>query len=238
MQAKLFLLFIAICGLLFTPKAQAQTPTCQPIFGGGQSCISEGSITLDKKLRSPNSSTFVDSTKLTDPKFSPDQQVTFQLTIKNTGNRAIEDVTVNDIFPRYVTFMKGPGQFNRDTNTLTFSIDKLEAGQSRVITIEGKIVSASAIPGTNTVSCVVNQAIATQGRNRASDNAEFCLQKGGQASSPNQIQPQPSPTPKSALPVYEAPKTTTAPKTGPEALALFSLLPLGATGFYLRRHFT
>lgn len=243
MRTIFFLLLLLItCYFSLVASVNAQTPTCQPIFGGGESCVTTGSLVLDKKLRAPNSDQFVDSTKITDPKFAPDQPVVFQINIKNTGNRVLEDITITDIFPRYVVFVKGPGNFTKDTNTLTFAVDKLEAGQNRAIAIEGKIAPANAIPGTNTVSCVVNQAIAAQGRNRATDNAEFCLQKGAQPQpqSPNQAQPQPntSPTPATKggqMPIYEAPNTKTAPRTGPEVFALIGLLPAGAAGILLRR---
>ena len=237
----------ALFSLLIALPADAQTPTtCQPIFGGGESCITEGNVTLDKILRSPTSNQFVDQTNISGPKFSPDQPVVFQLMLKNTGNRAIEDITVTDIFPRYASFTRGPGQFDRAKNTLTFRVDRLEAGQSRTITLEGKIMPANALPGTNTsVTCVVNQAIAEQGRNRASDNAEFCLQKvppspQQQPQSPNRTQPQ-APTatvtkqPTGTMPVYEVPTTKTSPTTGPELLGLIGLVPAAAAGFYLRR---
>jgi len=238
MRAAVFLLPV-ISYLLFVFPAQAQTPACQPIFGGGESCVTEGNLLIDKKLRAPNSNQFVDGTKLTDPKFAPGQTVLFQLTLRNTGNRVIEDITVIDTFPRFVSFVKGPGQFNRATNTLTFSVDKLEAGQNRVIAIEGKVAAANTIPGTNTVSCIVNQATATQGRNRATDNTEFCLQKGAQPAIPTPtkaVQPGvQAPTPSAMPPIYEAPDAKTTPSTGPELLGLLGLLPAGVGGFYLRK---
>jgi uncharacterized repeat protein (TIGR01451 family) len=245
MRALLFLLF-AICSLLIVAPALAQqTPNCQPIFGGGPSCVQEGDLTLDKKVRNPVSNQYVENMGINDPKFSPNQQVLFQVNVRNKGSRAIEDVSVTDTFPQYVSFIKGPGQFDRSTNTITFSIDKLEAGQSRTVTIEGKIAQANAIPGTTGIACVVNQAAAIKGRHNASDNTQFCLQKTGQDQTPGQWQAQPtapqantntapSPT-KAPMPVYDISKQQTVPKTGPEMLALIGLIPAGAAGIFLRR---
>jgi uncharacterized repeat protein (TIGR01451 family) len=246
---KTFLIISVLVLSVFTTRAQAQeNPACQPIFGGGDSCVQEGDLALDKKLKSPTGNDFLDNTSINDPKFAPNQPITFRLTVKNTGNRAIENITVTDTLPQYVTFTRGPGQFDRSTNTVTFTIDKLEAGQSRAVTLEAKIVAANAIPGTTGIACVVNQAKATQGRNTGSDNAEFCLQKSGQTAAPTQGQPQTpnqgqtqiqpprtNPTPTQPMPVYQVPNQQTSPKTGPELLALIGLLPAGAAGLYLRR---
>jgi uncharacterized repeat protein (TIGR01451 family) len=233
-------LFFVLSSLLFVGQTAAQTPNngCQPIFGGGTTCIQSGSLVVDKKIRDPRSDRFVDQLSSTYPRYAPDQTVVFQITLHNTGNRAIEDITVTDIFPQYVSFTKGPGEFDTANNTLMFVFSKLDAGQSRSFTIEGKVAPARSIPATAGITCVVNQARGEKDRNVSTDNTQFCLQTAGtqpqQNATPQQPgQPQPTQT---TMPVYEAPNAPTSPNTGPELLGLIGLLPLGAAGMYLRKY--
>lgn len=230
--------------MLATPVEAQQVSECRPLFGGGPSCIQNGDLTLDKKLRNPQTNEFIDHADITDPKFQAGQAVVFQLHVRNTSNRALNDVLVTDIMPQYITYTKGPGTYNRETNILTYSLEKLEAGQTQTLTVEGKVVAANALPKTAGALCVVNQATATQGRNTGSDNAQFCLQTPGSTIAQTQQQNQtpqtqnpPSGTVsnKSTPPVLPTPNVTTSPKTGPELLALVGLIPAAATGFYLRR---
>lgn len=240
----LLLLFLVLCSLFIVRSAAAQSQNngCQSIFGGGATCLQSGSLVIDKKIRNPQTDQFVDHLNITDPRYAPDQTVVFQVTLRNTGNRALEDITVTDTFPQYVSFSKGPGEFDKAQNTLIFAFNKLEGGQSRSFTIEGKVASAQSIQATGGVTCVVNQARGEKDRNVSTDNTQFCLQTANapaQPQQPGQTQQQPRATPtqapQSTMPVYEAPQATTSPNTGPELFGLIGLLPLGAAGMYLRR---
>jgi uncharacterized repeat protein (TIGR01451 family) len=251
----LIIFLSAILFLLSFPilvNAQSN-PNCQPIFGGGTSCIQTGDVMVVKKIRNPASNQYVDNLSINDPKYAPNQPVLFQLIVQNTGSRTIKDITVTDIFPPYVAFTKGPGQYDKANNTITFAVDSLEAGKSRSITLEGRVAPMNALPQGSSITCVVNQAIAEQGNNKSSDNTEFCLTKQGETGGTTQPQPttdQPQavtptrapvgPTGKpvptgTKLPVYETPNQQTSPRTGPEALALISLIPAGIAGLYLRK---
>lgn len=201
---------------LFGGIANAET-SCQPIYGGGQTCITTGNITINKLVQNPSTDVFVDNLNINDPRYAPSQNVTFQ--IKVLSNDAdVTRITVKDVLPQHVTFVSGPGNYDANTNTLTFDINNPAKGKEQVFNVVGKIDDASKLPGG--ITCTVNQVSAeSQNGQRASDNAQFCIEvvtKGG-------------------LPVATPPAITTTPPTGPELIPLAALIPGGLAGVVLRR---
>ena len=68
---------------------------CEPIYGGGEVCVSNGEILINKTVKNPESGAFVENLSLSnDPKYSANQIVDFQLTLTNTGKE-----TLNEVFP-------------------------------------------------------------------------------------------------------------------------------------------
>lgn len=192
---------------------------CQPVYGGGQNCITTGHITLNKKVQDPRTSQFVDNLGTGDSRFAQSQSVTFQLILTNTSSASIQNVTLKDIFPGFVSFVSGPGSFDINTKTLTFTTDNLGPGETRTFTLQGKISEAKDLP--EGITCVVNQATATTNIGQmGQDNAQLCIEKG---------------LTKGGLPVFPPPKVVTTPPTGPELIPLISLLPGGLAGWFLRK---
>lgn len=204
------------------PKVFADT-SCQPIYGGGQTCNTSSNIAIDKKILNPKTNLMVDNLGVNDPKYEPGFITTFQIKITNTGSK-IFNSQIKDIFPQYVSFSAGPGVFDKNTKTLAFPVENLAPNESRVFTIFGRIADENSIPLANGSVCVVNQALAKTNTNDvAQDNSQFCLGK------------KTSVTAKSGFPVFPASPISKTPSTGPEALTLFSLIPIGIAGFFLRR---
>lgn len=189
---------------------------CIPTYGGGTTCP-ESNLTVNKLVAHPKTGSFVENLGSNDPKYSSDQTVNFQIVITNSGNTVLNQVTVRDIFPTQVTYVSGAGNYDANAKILTFEVANMQPGESRIFVVTAK-VTGPVNPG---VSCVVNQAIASNMGKTAQDNASFCIEstvttKGGQK-------------------VFEQPKVTTTPPTGPEALALVGLIPTGALGYFLRK---
>lgn len=195
---------------------------CQPIYGGGQTCETTSKFFLDKKVLNPSGTvaTYVDNLSTNDPKYSPNQTVKFQLTVKNTGNTSLNELTLTDIMPDFVTFVSGPGTFNAASRTLTFKILNLNANETRVFTVEAKVVDSPSLPSGQGAVCVVNQASLIFGSDESKDNSQFCIQ---------------IPTGKGGFPVLGTPAVTQTPATGPEMLPLIGLIPAGLSGLFLRR---
>lgn len=216
-----------IAFLLTTGKVYAAGDTnCQPVYGGGQIC-EQGEITINKTVKNPSTGSYVDNLNLQDPKFKADQDVSYQVTVTNTGKATISKTTVKDIFPQFVTFLGGSGDYDVKNNTLSFDIVDLKAGESRTFTLSSKVKKESELPNQN-ITCVVNQAIATTDTGKqAQDNSQICIEK--KVVTEEQI------TTKGGQKVFPPQKVVTTPSTGPEMLALAGLIPSAVVGFILRK---
>lgn len=108
--------------------------------GGGPS------ITVDKKIRPINDSSFSDNI---DPKvkvFGDGEQVEFKITVFNNSNQVLYNVELKDILPKYLTLLFYPGVFNKTDNVVFTVIDQLNAGESKDFYIRANI---SNVPTTN-----------------------------------------------------------------------------------------
>lgn len=232
----------AIFSLLFslTVVSAAYADTgCVSIYGGGQSCPQSGNISINKTVINPQTNVFVDSLSINDPKFGPDNTVTFQLILKNTGSATLDTVTVKDTLPQFVMFAAGPGNFDQATNTLTFTVNNLAANETRTFTVVGRIVSAPKLPADQSIVCVVNQSFASNNGQTSQDNAQFCIQKTLPTPTPTQVPGQPEQImTKGGLKVFAPQPVTTTPSTGPEALPLLAMIPTGVLGYFLRKKTT
>jgi uncharacterized repeat protein (TIGR01451 family) len=218
----------AICNFQF-PKAFADT-SCQPIYGGGQSCVTTNNIIVNKTVLNPQTNQFVDNLSINDPKYQPGFITTFQISVTNTSNNNISKIDVKDIFPQYVSFANGAGTFDTNSNTLSFRLTNLAPNETRKYSIVGRVFNTDQIPvAQGSVICVVNQAIAMiDGNDVSQDNAQFCIEKNVPAVT--------TITTKGGFPVLPSVLTTSTPKTGPEALVLLGLVPTGIAGWFMIRY--
>lgn len=207
-----FLIFTIFYFLLAINVKAAGTTECVPIYGGGVSCPEAGVIVPNKTVQNPVTKAFVDNLSSNDPKFGPNQTVLFKISVTNTGNKTVSNITVTDVFPPFIV----------PTGQTTFTIDRLNPNESKTIDLSGKVVADNQL--TKEIDCdVTNRAIATAESKSRQDEAKLCIQKqvlgvtkGGQK-------------------VFPAPTITQAPSTGPEILGLIALLPTGIAGFLLRK---
>ena len=224
MRKIFFLLTSVLTVLLFVNTASASV-TCTPIYGGGETCVTKGELDIEKKINHPDASkggieNFVDNLSITDPRFHSGDQITFKLTVTNTGDAMLNTVEVKDILPSYVTFVAGPGNFDSNSKTLTYTLKDLKAKESRTNILTVKVVDDASLPeGT---ACSVNQSFVSSEGMSDQDNSQFCVEKKAQVT-------------KGGLPVKPAPPVTQAPPTGPEMWALVGLIPAGLGGLLLRR---
>lgn len=202
--------------------ADSSPTQCQPIYGGGQNCVPQGALRINKQIEKPVGKGFVDNLVSSDEKFAPEGTAVFKLIVTNTGSTNLINVVAKDILPAHVSFVSG-GTYDQATRTVSIPVGDLPAGQSKEVTITVKIASANQLPSDET-TCVVNQAIVTANNTpEHRDSAQFCIAKPGQMVT------------KGGQVVQPAPKMVTTPSTGPEAFALFGLLPSAIAGFILRR---
>lgn len=208
------------------------SPTpCQPVYGGGTSCVSI--LTITKAVQNPSDKGFVHNLTVNDSMYLPEQTVSFKIVVSNTSDKTVNSVVIKDTFPQYLTFVSGPGSFDSKNRSVSVKIDSLKKDETKTYDLKMKIAKADALPKNGETFCLINQATATVNKEVVSDNSQFCVQNKATAMKvvPTQV-PNSS---KGGLPLYQAPKVTTTPSTGAESLALLALAPLGGIGLLLRR---
>ena len=219
-------LVLASTFYLLSSAAASAAVSCQPIYGGGQTCVQIGEVRIDKKIENPKTKALEDKLESAKATFTPDQTVTFKIIITNTGSASVAKVTVQDIFPQFVQFLAGPGNFDNNSKVLTFDILNLASNESRDFVLSAKVGSLGQLPIGEAIVCVVNQANALIDNSVvSSDNVEFCIEKKAEV----------LPATKGGLKVLPPQKVTATPSTGPEALALIALIPTGLAGYFLRK---
>lgn len=210
--------FLATAGAAIADGTGYGTSNCQVIYGGGQVCPTSLQFSIDKKILAPTKGgSFVDNLGFNDAKFQPGDQVSFKIILRNTGDKAIDQLTVIDTLPSYLTFNSGPGTVSN--NTVTYIIKNLAVGASNEQTIVVNIGNVDTLPKDQGVMCLTNTVKGDDNNGAiANDSASFCIEKAAM-------------TPK----VFTTIPPKSIPNTGPEMLPLLGLIPAGIAGFTLRR---
>lgn len=226
MKKTLYTIFISglILGAALSVNPSKALADCQQIYGGGQSCTSSNNFSIQKFVQTPGKGggNYVNNLSINDPKFSPDQQVSFEIIVKNTGSNTIPTLTITDTFPQFLNFVAGPGSFDSNSKVLTLTINNLGAGQSNTYIVTGKVADSSLLPSDQGIVCLINQATGTDNNGVTNtSSSQFCVEKSVLSAS----QPQ----------VFATPSVVATPATGPEMLPLLSLIPTGLAGFILRK---
>jgi uncharacterized repeat protein (TIGR01451 family) len=209
----------------FVIAATAYAAQCQPIYGGGQTCVQSGNVVINKEVQKPGTNGYVDNLTVNDPKWAPEQTFNFRITVTNTGGSTLSKVTVKDFLPSEVSFVAGP--FTLKDGAYTADILNLQANQSQTLVLT---VKANALPNNEMQRCEINNKAIAIVDGQVEDNARFCIAKvevTTQPAVPGQT--------KGGLKVFPPAQVKTTPSTGPEAFALIGLIPSALTGFILRR---
>lgn len=197
---------------------------CEVIYGGGyyggEICDERISFNLDKQVQKPSKGgEFINNLGVNDEKYTPGSNIVFRIIIKNTGDKAIENINVVDTLPDHLTWVSG-GRNNG--KQVTYTLQKLDPGKSHTGTITVKVADSNGLPNDKQVICVVNNVKATQNGHSATDSSQVCIDKG---------QPQKDGGPV----VQQTPPLKQTPQTGAGLLSLAALIPAGAIGVFLNR---
>lgn len=150
---------------------------CTPVYGGGSNCPRPGQVLIDKTVLNPATNIFVDNLGPNDPKYKPEQVVTFRLTVKNPGDETIGHINVSDKLPDFIDYMSGPGSYDSKTRTINFSIDNLAGGDSQNYEIKARTVHVVALPKDKNIICPVNVVDAVSDNQKDHDESQFCIEK-------------------------------------------------------------
>jgi uncharacterized repeat protein (TIGR01451 family) len=145
---------------------------------GGSSTPTD--LTINKQVQNPVSGAFVDNLGSTDPNFSPGSTVTFHLIVTNSSGETFDPVTVTDKLPDFLTFVGSSIQgttYDANSKTITMTLPKMIAGESRTVELTVKVADRAAFPSDKSQFCVTNysKATAPSRPNGDEDTAELCL---------------------------------------------------------------
>ncbi len=116
---------------------------CRPVAAYGQ-YYSQGEtknkITVDKKLRHVYSDSFMDNIPTSTKVFVDGDIVEFQIKVENNSQNQLKDFKVTDVLPSNLSLIFYPGQYNRENNQISWTIEKLDKGESKQYYIRARIV--------------------------------------------------------------------------------------------------
>lgn len=184
----------------------------EPVYGGGVLAPRAGEILVDKSVKNPATGIFVDHLGPSDPKFRPQQFITFRIVVKNPSNETLKVVEVSDKIPDFVDFMSGPGKYDPESRNLSFQVENIGPDSSQEFELKGRTVHQAVLPADKEIVCEVNVVEAKAGDLSDRDESQFCIEK-------------------------EAPAPPQVPSAGPEhwIMSLVGFTGAALTGLFLRK---
>lgn len=134
-------------------------------------------LSINKEVKNPITGGYAENLSDKDATFSANGDVLFRVTVKNTSNKTFTNVRVRDVFPSFLTFVSGPGTYDKTSNTLTIDLGSMTAGSSQTFEVLARVVDASALPANQSITCMVNtvKATATEASGEKEDTAQMCV---------------------------------------------------------------
>jgi uncharacterized repeat protein (TIGR01451 family) len=124
-------------------------------------------ITIDKKVKNPNTGDFVDNLFASDFLFKQDQEVEFKVVVKNVGDKDLDKVEYRDTLPSELDYVDG---------ALEASISDFKVNEEKTFFFKTKADIFGKDAGTY---CTVNTAYAwIEGGESEKDTAQVCITKG------------------------------------------------------------
>ncbi len=124
-------------------------------------------ITIDKKVKNPNTGDFVDNLFASDYRFKQDQEVEFRVVVKNVGNKDLDKVEYRDTLPTELKYVSG---------ALESTISDFKVNEEKTFFFKVRADISNKSAGTY---CTVNTAYAwIEGGESEKDTAQVCIEKG------------------------------------------------------------
>jgi uncharacterized repeat protein (TIGR01451 family) len=180
---KLFsLTFLTIIALLSTAQTAEAGNGSYGQYGQYGTVTPSQGITVDKLVGRGSTTkggqiSFVDNYSPNDTRFRPGEKVYFQIKVKNTSNVTLTNVVVKDYIPTYMEPMEGPGTYDANTRTVTYTIASLKPGQEHVANLLMQVYPQNKLAADKGLMCLTNKAQATVNGMTDDDTAQFCVEK-------------------------------------------------------------
>lgn len=188
------------------------------------------SLLVDKQIAVPGtdanrgvvtSRDLVDNLTADDPHFRSGEQVISRIRIKNTSSVALRDIILSDALPDILDPESGPGRYDVDSHTITYTIDELGPQEEQSYDIVARVLPTAQAG----IFCTHNTATVDNGRVSDQDTSQFCIEGEREVQEVVVVSP------------TQAPQVRTVPRTGPGLGLLLlagNILGLG-TGIYLKK---
>ena len=173
-----WLMIVSGLVLLFTKPASAEE--CHTVYGGGEVCET-GELSLDKKVLNPETGEYWDNIGSQEYTFSPNEEITFKLKVKNISDVEVDNVHINDYFAEledyliYVSSEEGDYRPVENDGKIKFDLGDLDEDETITVYFTSKVKAADEIPVGTT--CLTNKAKAYSHVDDWSDTdyASFCI---------------------------------------------------------------
>ena len=163
--SSILLTVLALTSLTQTAYASVR---CERQYGGGEICVKTGNIQVDKEVLNPADGKFADNLSIASEKFTPSQEITFKIKVKNVGDAEFAKVEVTDSLPSTLELLSGE---------TSYEIKNLKVGEVSEKTLKAKVVSEDKLPKDKSVICDLNAAEAKADSEKDRDTSQFCIEK-------------------------------------------------------------
>ena len=131
-------------------------------------------ISIDKKVRSIGDTQYYDNIESSSKTFYENDVIEFQINVKNTSDKTLNNINVKDILPKYLSLIFYPGTFNADQYIVEWTIDTLASNESKSYLIRAKINNSTSL---NVLTKQTNKAETGVDGKYDSDNASYFIGK-------------------------------------------------------------
>ena len=133
-------------------------------------------VTVDKKIRLPKEDALLDNVPNSKYVFVDGDIIEFEIVVTNSGNEDLTEVKLSDVMPAYLSLIFNPGSFDKNSNTVNWSLDKFLAGESRKYIIRAKISGVESVSGIQIVK-LTNKVYVAAGEVSDQDFASYYVTK-------------------------------------------------------------
>lgn len=168
--------FLAACFLSLVTGVSATG--CDSQYGGYNGCV-PSNVSINKKVQQADKSgIFVENVTEGMTPFSIGSDVLYQIYITNNSDQDVSHVDVKDVFPTQMSFVSGPGSYDKNTNTLTFTVDNLKKGETRTEQVLAKVGDQTKFAKDKSLHCEVVNTVAANvpDKKSESDTSSICVQ--------------------------------------------------------------
>lgn len=177
---KIVLTLIATAAIFIASTSDTSAQYGCPPYGA--ECPPASKIVVDKTVRDPRAKgdVYVDNLTIADYKFAPGEDVIFKITIKNTGDRDVENIEAVDLIPVLNDVLLASGDTRSSIREITKSFGTLKSGETKTWYIRTRVKGAESIPAGTVCGdpkAINRVTVHAKDMPDTSDTSSFCIQK-------------------------------------------------------------